>query len=150
MSDLLHTLNAGKADNLLGELYGSDPGVVRKQRQRYIDLIERFSHLFPGQRDVEPFSAPGRTEVGGNHTDHNAGRVLAAAVDLDIAAAVARNHQNLIIVRSDAYPAVEVNVEELAVVESERFTPAALVRGVCARMKQLGHTIGGFEAETVE
>jgi galactokinase len=146
MSELLHTLNTGKADNFLGELYGSDPGVVREQRQRYADLIERFSHLYPGKRDVELFSAPGRTEVGGNHTDHNAGRVLAAAVDLDIAAAVARNHADLIRVRSDAYPPVEVNIDELTAVKAERFTPAALVRGVCARMKQLGHTVGGFDA----
>ena len=82
MSELLHAVNTGKADTVLGELYGSDSGVVREQRQRYADLVERFSHLFPGERDVELFSAPGRTEVGGNHTDHNAGRVLAAAVDL--------------------------------------------------------------------
>jgi galactokinase len=148
MSKLPHAVNTGKVDNVLGELYGSDPGTVREQRQRYADLIESLNHLFPGERDVALFSAPGRTEVGGNHTDHNAGRVLAAAVDLDIAAAVARNDEGLIRVRSDAYPPVEVKIDELTAVESEQFTPPALVRGVCARMKQLGHTIGGFDACT--
>jgi galactokinase len=148
MSELLDAVSTGKADDVLGELYGSDPGVLREQRRRYADLVERFIHLFPGERDVELFSAPGRTEVGGNHTDHNAGRVLAAAVNLDIAAAVARNEEDVIRIRSDGYPPVDVNIDELAVVETERFSPPALVRGICARMKQLGHTIGGFDACT--
>jgi galactokinase len=148
MSELLGAVSAGKADDVLGELYGSDPGVLREQRRRYADLVERFTHLFPGERDVELFSAPGRTEVGGNHTDHNAGRVLAAAVNLDIAAAVARNEEGVIRIRSDEYPAVDVNIDELAVVETERFSPRALVRGICARMEQLGHAVGGFDACT--
>jgi galactokinase len=148
MFELLGAVNTGKADDVLGELYGSDPGALREQRRRYTDLAERFTHLFPGERDVELFSAPGRTEVGGNHTDHNAGRVLAAAVNLDVAAAVARNEEDVIRIRSDGYPPVDVNIDELAVVETERFSPQALVRGICARMEQLGHTIGGFDACT--
>ena len=148
MSELLDILNAGKADDVLGELYGSASAMLQKQRQRYIGLIEEYTHAFRGKRDIELFSAPGRTEVGGNHTDHNAGRVLAAAVDLDIVAAVARNDEDVIRVQSGEYPAATVRIDELAVVESEQFTPSALVRGVCARMKQLGYNIGSFDACT--
>ncbi len=100
------------------------------------------------RRLLEIFSTPGRTEVGGNHTDHNAGRVLAAAVDLDIVAAVAPNKEGVIRIRSEKFPSVIVNIEELDVVESEYFSPTSLVRGVCARLVQLGYQIGGFDAFT--
>jgi galactokinase len=146
--EILDALNAGRFDDALGRLYGRDPARLSKQRQRYADLIEGFASLFPGERDIALFSTPGRTEVGGNHTDHNGGRVLAAAVDLDIVAAVARNEEGIIRVQSKEYPAVCVRVDELAVVESERFTPSALVRGVCARMAEQGYNVGGFDAYT--
>jgi len=137
----------GKADATLKQLYGEDPIQLKKQRQRYLDVIEKFRMFFPGDREVHLFSTPGRTEVGGNHTDHNAGRILAAAVDLDIIAAVAINETGTIRVRSDAYPPVEVSLEELAFVEGERYTPSALVRGVCSRMQD-DYRLGGFDAFT--
>ncbi|MBE6985797.1 MAG: galactokinase [Ruminococcaceae bacterium] len=92
------------------------------------------------------FSAPGRTEIGGNHTDHQRGRVLAAAVNLDTVAAVALNSSDTIRILSKGYPMCEVRVKELTPVESEINTTPALIRGVAARFAQLGCKVAGFDA----
>ena len=92
------------------------------------------------------FSAPGRTEIGGNHTDHNRGRVLAAAVNLDTLSAVSARNDLQVHLYSDGYAPLILDLNDLAVVESEKGTTAALVRGVAARMKELGYKIGGFNA----
>ena len=92
------------------------------------------------------FSAPGRTEIGGNHTDHQRGRVLAAAVNLDTVAAVRVNGTDVIRVLSKGYPPCEINVNELTPVESEINSTPALIRGVAARFVQLGCEVKGFDA----
>ncbi len=92
------------------------------------------------------FSAPGRTEIGGNHTDHQRGRVLAAAVNLDTRAAVRRNGTDTIRILSKGYPMSEVNVQELTPVAGEINTTPALIRGVAARFAQLGCKVEGFDA----
>jgi len=92
------------------------------------------------------FSAPGRTEIGGNHTDHQRGRVLAAAVNLDTVAAVRVNGTDTIRILSKGYPMSVVNVTELTPVEAEINTTPALIRGVAARFAQLGCTVQGFDA----
>ncbi len=92
------------------------------------------------------FSAPGRTEISGNHTDHQRGRVLAAAVNLDTRAAVRRNGADVIRVKSEGYPLVEVRLSELEPVVSEVNTTPALVRGVAAGFAQLGCRLEGFDA----
>ncbi|MGE5557465.1 MAG: galactokinase [Bacillota bacterium] len=142
----LRALQGGGFDSSLARLYGKRPEVLEAQKKRYETLLKDFRSSFPGQREVDLFSAPGRTEVGGNHTDHNSGRVLAAAVDLDIVAAAAVTESGVITVRSEGHPTVEVNVEQLSPVRDERYTSTALVRGVAARFKEMGHRIGGFDA----
>ena len=92
------------------------------------------------------FSAPGRTEIGGNHTDHQRGRVLAGAVNLDTVAAVRVNGTNLIRIQSKGYPLCVVDITNLTPVESEINSTPALVRGVAARFAQLGCNVGGFDA----
>ena len=92
------------------------------------------------------FSAPGRTEIGGNHTDHQRGRVLAGAVNLDTVAAVKVNGTDTIRILSKGYPMCEVNITELTPVESEINTTPALIRGVAARFHQLGCDVKGFDA----
>ena len=84
------------------------------------------------------FSAPGRTEIGGNHTDHQRGKVLAAAVDLDIVAAVRKNETDRIRIFSKGYPICEVDLNELFPQEEEKNKTPALVRGVAANFKELG------------
>lgn len=92
------------------------------------------------------FSAPGRSEISGNHTDHQRGRVLAAAVNLDTRAAVRENGSDIIRIKSEGYPMVEVKLSELTPVEAEINTTPALVRGVAARFIELGCKVEGFDA----
>ena len=92
------------------------------------------------------FSAPGRTEIGGNHTDHQHGCVLAAAVDLETVATVWLDEANTIQIESDGYPAVTVELDDLAVREDEKNTTAALIRGVASKFVQLGAKLSGFRA----
>ena len=92
------------------------------------------------------FSAPGRTEIGGNHTDHQRGRVLAAAVNLDTVAAVRKNGTNVIRIQSKGYPMSVVDLAQLEPVESEINATPALIRGVAARFIQLGCKVEGFDA----
>ena len=92
------------------------------------------------------FSAPGRTEIGGNHTDHQRGRVLAAAVNLDTRAAVRVNGTDWIRILSKGYPLCQINVRELTPVEAEINATPALIRGVAARFAQLGCKVAGFDA----
>ena len=145
---VVDSLKNGKADGIITKLYGNKAGVLEKQTKRYIKAVESFMTTFPGREEVELFSTPGRTEVGGNHTDHNAGRVLAAAVDLDVIAVASKNNSGIITVQSEGYPRDVVNINELKPVESEKYTSASLIRGVCARIKELGYNIGGFDAYT--
>ena len=95
---------------------------------------------------VYRFSAPGRTEIGGNHTDHQRGRVLAAAVNLDTVAAVRCNGTDTIRIQSKGYPLCEVSVKELTPKEAEINSTPALIRGVAARFAQLGCNVQGFDA----
>lgn len=143
---LTQSIASGKANPILARLYGDKPAALQTQTRRYLDLIRCFTADFPSQAEVEIFSTPGRTEVGGNHTDHNAGRILAAAVDLDVLAAAAPNSDGVIRVHSAGYPPSEVKVNELDVVEGEKYTSTALIRGVCARLHALGYRLGGFDA----
>lgn len=93
-------------------------------------------------------SAPGRTEISGNHTDHQRGCVLAAAVNLETVADVRLNGSNNIRVRSEGFPEVVIELDDLNIREEEKNTSAALVRGVAAAFEQLGARIKGFDAET--
>ena len=108
-------------------------------------LDEGFALAFGGAPS-RYFSAPGRTEIGGNHTDHQRGRVLAGAVNLDTVAAVCENDQRLIRIQSKGYPLCSVSIDELEVRASELNSTPALIRGVAARFAQLGCTLGGFDA----
>ena len=92
------------------------------------------------------FSAPGRTEIGGNHTDHQHGCVLAAAVNLETEANVWLDESNTIQIESDGYPAVTVELDDLTVREDEKNTTAALIRGVASKFVQLGAKLSGFRA----
>ena len=92
------------------------------------------------------FSAPGRTELGGNHTDHQHGCVLAAAVNLETVADVTLNGKNVILVQSEGYPVVQVDLSDLTVHDEEKNTTAALIRGVAAAFAERGAKVQGFDA----
>jgi len=127
------------------ELYGSDLALLKEQADRYKKYLAEFKSVF-GTDNVELFSSPGRTEVGGNHTDHQHGRVLAGAVNLDNIAVAAKNNSHVIRIKSVGYPQFEVNLNELVIDESKFSTSTALVKGICFRLKELGFVIGGFDA----
>ena len=122
-------------EETLARLYGAEG--AERAHERCTEVMEGFARTF--RRPAEAlFSAPGRTELGGNHTDHQHGCVLAAAVDLDILAAAAPNGSSVIRVLSQGYPLTEVDLREPEPRDDERDTSAALIRGVAARMSALG------------
>lgn len=116
---------------------------LKPEKKKALDI--GFAAAFGGAPE-RYFSAPGRTEIGGNHTDHQRGRVLAAAVNLDTVAAVRLNGTDKIRILSEGYPLCEVDVKELTPKEDEINTTPALIRGVAARFTQLGCEVKGFDA----
>ena len=133
----------GKYEELLRDIY-IDESVLDYQKERYIKAIESFEELF-GEKEVEIYSAPGRSEIGGNHTDHQLGRVLAASINLDAIAIVAKK-ENGVVLKSEGYPMINVSLADLLPKKEEEGTSAGLIRGVAARLKEEGYEIGGFEA----
>lgn len=129
----------------LRSLYGTDEAVINQQKTRYAALADEFVKTY-GNKDLTVFSSPGRTEIGGNHTDHNHGRVLAGAVNLDNVAVAAPNGTSVVRILSSGYPQFEVDITKLQPNKEEFYTSVGLVRGICARLKELGFEIGGFDA----
>ena len=128
----------------LSELY---EGKYDEQRKRYEDACVEFIKIYK-EKPTRFFSAPGRTEVSGNHTDHNHGRVIAAAVDLDIIACVCPIDEPVVYLKSEGFPEDKVDLRELSVIESEKNTSASLIRGVAKGLVDRGYKIGGFKAYT--
>jgi galactokinase len=136
--------NSPKAQEVYSQLYG--PSGVSPAPKRFAHIESEFFKRF-GQGEYRLFSAPGRTEIGGNHTDHNNGRVLAAAVSLDTVAAVRINGKDTVRLKSEGFDGeFIVDLSQLAPVKAEAGTTNALIRGVAARMGELGYRVGGFDA----
>ena len=145
---LLRALRAGEYDDTLRPLYaldGTEESLLRG-RDRAIGVVELFEKTFAPVGAVTLFSAPGRTELGGNHTDHQHGCVLCGSVDADILACAAPNGTDTVRIVSEGFPQVQIELTDLTVREEEQGTSAALVRGVAARMRELGCTPVGFDA----
>ena len=143
ISSLVEKINNGQHP-LFQELYGFDASVLKTQADRYSALMADFKKIY-GTDDVCLFSSPGRTEIGGNHTDHNYGRVLAGAVNLDNIAVATANGTNVIRITSAGYPEFQVDLADLSIDENQFYTSSSLVKGICARMKEVGYQIGGFD-----
>ena len=145
----LKTLLASRAmDEAFSRVY--IPAQFDTQYQRFTQVLEEFKTRFDekGTRDVHLFSAPGRSEVGGNHTDHNYGKVLAASISLDVVAAAAKNDENVVRIKSVGYPMDIVSCSDLAVRDGDAGRSRSLVRGMLDRFVQLGYKVGGFDATT--
>lgn len=145
--EFINAVKSGEMDEKLRTVYVLD-SEVEKQKPRYISLLEEFINLFGDDRDVIITSAPGRTEVCGNHTDHNNGKVMAASINLDAIAVCAKSSDNRIRVKSQGHAMNEVNITKLLPDEAEFGRSTAMVRGVVAKIKDLGFEIGGFDAVT--
>ena len=141
-------LGAGELDGTLSRLkYGEISGA----RAKVAHVLDGFARSFgeDEERPVVLCSAPGRTEICGNHTDHQHGRVLAGAVDLDFLACAAPNGLNRIRFQSEGWPMVEISLDELLPRTDERESTAALVRGMAGLVKERGYEVAGFDAYAV-
>ena len=126
-------------------LYGAG---WEQEKARYEEIRAGFETFFGDSQGARFFSAPGRTEIGGNHTDHNHGRVLAAAINLDVVGMAKPNGLEVIRLKSVEYDRVdEVDITSLAPNQSD-YGSRSLIRGICARCKELGYEIGGFDCFT--
>ena len=141
---LLEEFAAQQHQERLAEIY-VDPGVLPYQCTRYQRAIREFENLY-GSGEAEIYSAPGRSEVGGNHTDHRHGEVLAASINLDAIAIVRRTEESQIQLLSDGYPMITVDLSNLENKKEEEGTSVGLIRGMAYGLQKNGHKIGGFQA----
>lgn len=141
-SEWKNRLQSGACDSVLAMLYGEEE--VYAQRARRLDLISSFEEAF-GEREAVFVSAPGRSEIGGNHTDHQGGRVLAAAVSLDMVCLASPNESNTVLLRSKGFSPIRVHLDALRPRHHERGRSIAFVRGMLAKLVELGVPCGGFD-----
>ena len=142
--ELIAKIESGDYNDTILEIY-VDEGKVEYQRQRYMDAINQYISAF-GNDDVEIYSAPGRSEVGGNHTDHQHGEVLAASINLDAIAIVKPLDEAVVKIISKGYDMITVNLDNIGLMENEKETTLSLIKGVLYKMTEMGYKIGGFQA----
>ena len=145
--NILKTLQSIENNELLKtfkELYGTDEAQLEYQRQRYLSAVNNFAKLYPKRKNIRIFSAPGRTEIGGNHTDHQDGCVLAAAVNLDVIAVAAFHQDGVIRIKSEGYEPFTVKLSDVST-QSGKTGTAAIVCGIVAKFMDMGVEIGGFD-----
>lgn len=146
--DTLKKLESSRYDSFMKKIYFTDEK-VKEEKKRYKKILDLYVSLYGEDGDIRFFSAPGRSEVCGNHTDHNRGKVIAAAVNLDAVAAAAKNDENIVRVKSAEYTKSDIiDISVLKPVEKETGSSAALIRGVCRGFADRGYKIGGFNAAT--
>ena len=144
INELKQAIVDGKFDNTFNTLYFG----IEVPKKRYLNALDKFVEIYKDSGEVRLFSAPGRTEIGGNHTDHQHGSVLAGSVDLDVIAVVSENNENVIRIKSQGYDMDTIDVLDLDKKEKEVGRAAALIRGVCKAVSDRGYTLKGFNAYT--
>ena len=145
VQSVLSNLNRGVYKEAFSRLYGNSDKALEYQTKRYIKAVDSFSEIFPTRNDINLYSAPGRTEIGGNHTDHQQGSVLAGAVNLDAIAIVSFHNDGCIRLKSEGFEQITIDLSDTGVHQGELGT-SAIVRGIAARFKEKGIEIGGFDA----
>lgn len=141
VKEIIEQLDNGKFENKFIKLY-KDEDKVESQRERYVNALEKFYSLY-GNEEVEIYSVPGRTEIIGNHTDHQLGRVIAASINLDMIAVVSKSESIKIV--SDDLEIEKIEIDDLGEKTSEIESSESLVRGVVYKLKELGYKTGGFK-----
>lgn len=142
-SVLKEQLTQGVFEKKLLDIY-VDESRIGYQTERYLMAVEKYEQLY-GKDEVAVYSAPGRSEVGGNHTDHQHGEILAASINLDAIAVVKKLDEPIVRVVSDGYKEIVIDVNDLSLKEEEKETTKALIKGVLAGAKERGYQIGGFQ-----
>ena len=146
---LREQIAAGRWDAALAALYGGSEEVLSRQRSRYGAALEQFELYYGPGRQVQVYSAPGRTELGGNHTDHQHGYGLAGAVTLDLVAVASRNEDGFIRVKSRGFNKLDViDLTEEEPQQGESTHSASLIRGIAEGFRAKGCDVGGFDAYT--
>lgn len=140
--ELINQISSGAFDNRLLDIY-VDANRLDYEKERYVKAIKEFENLY-GEGDVTIFSAPGRSEIGGNHTDHQHGEVLAASINLDCIAVVRPTDDDIIRFVSEGYDEIIVDITELEKQDEEEGTTRSLVKGVVSCFKNDGRKYGGF------
>jgi galactokinase len=147
--ELFARISRGECDDALRRLYGGAPAALARQRERYCDALLHFEKYYGRGREVRIYSAPGRAELGGNHTDHQNGIALAAAVSLDIIAVVSKSAAPLIRTKSYGFDKLDVvDVGCAAPQAAESTHSASLIRGIAQELIRRGGAAGGFDAYT--
>ena len=147
LTNCIEEIRSDRVRNLFAELYGTQNHVIEKQQQRYERAVQAFHEFFPTRTDIKIYSAPGRTEIGGNHTDHQRGIVLAGAVNLDVIAIVSFHNEGVIRVKSEGYVLAEIQLSNLNPNEKDDGT-MSLVKGVVTKFKEKNVTVEGFDMYT--
>ncbi len=137
----------GTYDGIFTTLYGADN--VAAQRLRYADVLDAFAATYGAERTVTLFSVPGRTEISGNHTDHNLGCVLAGAVDLDIVAAASPVDESVVTMESLGFSSDRVDISAPVPDPDKFYTSASIISGTAASFLKRGYRVGGFDALAV-
>ena len=145
-SRMLHELQTPEVLDRIRALYGQRDGMLQRQLSRYVQAVKAHMELFGSPEPLYLISSPGRVEIAGNHTDHQNGCVLAAAVNLDMIAAVTPRADMTVRLQSKGYPMLELSLDTLEPVPEEKGTTAALIRGVARGLRDDGRSVGGFEA----
>ena len=144
--EVITKLQNGDLDDAIKELYVTDDASC--QRERYMSVINGYADIFGDAEERALFSAPGRTEIGGNHTDHQHGCIIAGSVNLDVIAAVSFNNENIVRIKSKGYPMDEVSLDDLEIHKEEYDKAISLIRGVLKKISSMGYEIKGFNAYT--
>ena len=144
--EVITKLQNGNLDDAIKELYITDDAAC--QRERYMSVINGYADIFGDAEELALFSAPGRTEIGGNHTDHQHGCIIAGSVNLDVIAAVSFNNENIVRIKSKGYPMDEVSLDDLEIHKEEYDKAISLIRGVLKKISSMGYEIKGFNAYT--
>ena len=141
-----HILAGGLAQTLT-YIYGKDADA--KQNERYLKAIDDFSAIYGADREITLYSVAGRSELSGNHTDHNHGCVVAASIDLDIIAVAATREDKVIRIKSEGFPEDAVDFSAYTDPKEEKFgTSESIIAGMCAGFQKDGYAVGGFDAYT--
>ena len=141
---LIEKLQSQEFDSKLLDIY-VDAKLLDYQKNRYITAIKKFETLY-GSGEVDIYSAPGRSEVGGNHTDHQHGKVLATSINLDSIGIVRATNDNMIRLVSDEYKEIVISLDDISLKEEEKGTTTALIKGVVAGFLERQYKVGGFSA----
>ena len=143
-NEMKKNIQEGGFDERIIDIY-VDATKLEYHKKRYMKAIELFESYY-GAGEVSVFSAPGRSEVGGNHTDHQHGEVLAASINLDTIGIVKQTEDNQIRIISDDYDEVVVSLDDIGCKDEEKETTTALIKGVVAGFMERGYKVGGFQA----